>query len=217
MKKYKRIILLVIIGILFITKCYAKELPLLGKCIYIDPGHGGKDPGAIYKDIKEKDINLLYAKKIGEYLENNGAIIYYTRDNDYDLSITTKRRKKSDLSNRVNLINKSKCDLYLSVHMNSEESGLWYGPQIFYTNINKNNKVLADITQKNLKKEKLSTRKISLIKNIYMYDRIKIPGILIEVGFISNSTDRYKLLNKEYIDKFSSNISSSIIQYFINK
>ena len=217
MKKYKRIILLVIIGILFITKCCAKELPLLGKCIYIDPGHGGKDPGAIYKDIKEKDINLLYAKKIGEYLENNGAIIYYTRDNDYDLSITTKRRKKSDLYNRVNLINKSKCDLYLSVHMNSEESGLWYGPQIFYTNINKNNKVLADITQKNLKKEKLSTRKISLISNVYMYDRIKIPGILIEVGFISNSTDRYKLLNKEYIDKFSSNISSSIIQYFINK
>ena len=87
MKKYKRIILLVIIGILFITKCYAKELPLLGKCIYIDPGHGGKDPGAIYKDIKEKDINLLYAKKIGEYLENNGAIIY-TNGKYYALSNT---------------------------------------------------------------------------------------------------------------------------------
>ena len=217
MKKYERIILFIILSILFITKSYAKELPLLGKCIYIDAGHGGKDPGAIYKDIKEKDINLIYSKKIGEILEKFGATIYYIREDDYDLSITTKRRKKSDLSNRVDLINNSNCDMYLSIHMNSESTGLWYGPQIFYNNINKNNKKIAEITQKSLKKENLSSRKISLINNAYMYDKIKIPGILIEVGFISNSSDRYKILDSEYIDKFSRNISFSIIQYFSNK
>lgn len=217
MKKYERIILFIILSILFITKSYAKELPLLGKCIYIDAGHGGKDPGAIYKDIKEKDINLIYSKKIGEILEKFGATIYYIREDDYDLSITTKRRKKSDLSNRVDLINKSNCDMYLSIHMNSESTGLWYGPQIFYNNINKNNKKIAEITQKSLKKENLSSRKISLINNAYMYDKIKIPGILIEVGFISNNSDRYKLLNDDYINKFSKNIASSIIQYFSNK
>lgn len=217
MKKYKRIILLIILSILFLAKCYAKELPLLGKCIYIDPGHGGKDPGAIYKDIKEKDVNLTYAKKIGQYLETYGAIVYYVRDGDYDLSITDKSRKRSDLSNRVSLINESKCDMYLSIHMNSESTGLWYGPQIFYNNINKNNKRIAEIIQKNLKKENLSSRKISLINNAFMYNRIKIPGVLIEVGFISNSSDRYKLLNQDYVNKFSKNITSSIIKYFNNK
>lgn len=217
MKKYKRIILLIILSILFITKCYAKELPLLGKCIYIDAGHGGKDPGAIYKDIKESDINLKYAKEIGKHLEENGATVYYIRDDDYDLSITKKGRKKSDLSNRVDLINDSKCDLYLSIHMNSESTGLWYGPQIFYNSINKNNKFIAEKVQKELKKQKLSSRKISLINNAYMYNKIKIPGILIEVGFLSNSSDRYRMLNQEYTSKFSKAISIAIIQYFSNK
>lgn len=217
MKKYKIIILFIILSVLFIIKCYAKELPLLGKCIYIDAGHGGKDPGAIYKEIKEKDINLNYSKKIGEYLESYGAVVYYIRDDDYDLSITDKRRKKSDLSNRVKLINESKCDMYLSIHMNSEKTGLWYGPQVFYNSINKNNKLLAEKVQKKLKKQKLSSRKIALINNAYMYNKIRIPGILIEVGFLSNSVDRNKVLNEEYASEFSKAISVGIIQYFSNK
>ena len=216
MDKYKKVMLIIILSILTISTVYSKTLPLFGKVIYIDPGHGGLDPGAIYKDIKESNLNLIYSKEIGNKLEEYGATVYYTRDDDYDLSINKKRRKKSDLYNRVSIINNSKADIYISIHMNSEKTGIWYGPQIFYTNINKNNKLFAKIVEKELKNNNLSTRKSSLIDNAYMYKNIKIPGVLVEVGFISNSSDRYKLIKKEYIEKFSLSIAQSVIKYFNN-
>ena len=217
MNKYKNIVFTIILCIITLSTVYSKTLPLLGKTIYIDPGHGGKDPGAIYKDLKESDLNLIYSKTIGNKLEEYGGTVYYTRDGDYDLSINDKKRKKSDLYNRVSLINKSKVNIYLSIHMNSEKTGIWYGPQIFYTNINKDNKLLASIIEKDLKKEKLSTRKLSLISNAYMYNNIKIPGVLIEVGFLSNSSDRYKIIKEDYINRFSIVIANSIIKYFNDK
>ena len=62
------------------------DLELLGKVIYVDPGHGGPDPGTLYKDIYEKDINLEICKKLQTILEEEGAIVYLTRYGDYDLS-----------------------------------------------------------------------------------------------------------------------------------
>ena len=55
------------------------DLRLTGKVIYIDPGHGGLDPGTIYKNIYEKDINLSISKKLKDLLEKEGAIVYLTR------------------------------------------------------------------------------------------------------------------------------------------
>ena len=67
------------------------HLPLLGKVIYIDPGHGGLDPGAMYKNIKEAPINLEISQKLEETLTRYGAIVYMTRYGDYDLAVNNKR------------------------------------------------------------------------------------------------------------------------------
>ena len=80
-----------------------------------------------------------------EFLEDKltklGAIVYLTRYGDYDLAVTnTINRKRSDLSRRSNIINKSNCDLYLSIHLNAETSSTWRGGQIFYDDINSENK-----------------------------------------------------------------------------
>ena len=217
MFKYK--ILLLCIVLFFIESIYivkANTLPLIGKIIYIDPGHGGIDPGAIYKNMKESNINLEYAREIGNLLEHKGATIYYTRDGDYDLAIGSKRRKKSDLRNRVILLNNSNADLYLSIHMNSENTGLWYGSQIFYNENNLNNKKIAQAIQNDLKKNNISKRDISIIKGLYMYENITIPGVLIEVGFISNYSDRKKIESSEFMHKFSNILVGSIIKYFNN-
>ena len=94
------------------------------------------DPGAIYKDIEEADINLKIAQKASKLLEQYGAIVYLTRYGDYDLSVpNTINRKRSDLSRRGNIINRSNCDLYLSIHLNAEGSNTWKGAQMFYDNI----------------------------------------------------------------------------------
>ena len=218
MFKYNVLILsLFLFALTLVDKTYAyfiNDFPLVNKVIYIDPGHGGVDPGAIYKDMKESDINLNFSYKIGEKLEELGATVYYTRTGDYDLSSTKNGRKKSDLSNRVKLINDSKSDLYLSIHVNSESTGKWYGPQVFYTLKNDNNEKLAKKLQKALINSKISKRNYSIIDDTYMYDMVSIPGVLIEVGFLSNYGDRLNLKDEKYVENFSRVIVKSIVDYF---
>ena len=99
MNKYKCLILLSFFLIIFsISKTYAiiNNYTLLGKTIYIDPGHGGIDSGTTYKKIYEKDINLLLSKKLEKELTALGATVYLTRETDKDLALTTKGRKRSD-------------------------------------------------------------------------------------------------------------------------
>ena len=216
--KYKIIILIIFLVLIFIFSCFvcsAKELKLRNKVIYLDIGHGGNDPGAINKDIKESDINLKIGLKIYNLLKLNGAIVYMTRYDDYNLSnINVSNIKRSDLFNRAKLINNSDCDLYLSIHLNSYTSSTWYGAQTFYTNNNKENKILAELIQKNFKKYLDTNRESKLITDRYLYNKIKKAGILLELGFISNLKERNKLLNEDYQNKISNVIVNSIIEYY---
>lgn len=217
MKKYYFLFLLITFICSF-SFVFAREknsnLRLLGKVIYLDPGHGGLDPGTVYKDIYEKDINLEICKRLQEVLEEEGAIVYLTRYGDYDLSINnTAERKKSDLNNRAKIINNSKADLYLSIHLNSLQSASWSGAQVFYDDVNKENLKIATIMQNQLHKDLKTTREIKEINNILMNRKIKIPGILIEAGFLSNPNDRYKLRQQSYQYKLANSIKLAILAY----
>lgn len=208
------ILLLVITSISFIN-VDGKDLSLLGKVIYIDPGHGGADPGALYKDIRESDINLSISKVLASELEKQGAIVYLTRDGDYDLSLNNvASRKRSDLSRRSKLINDSMCDLYLSIHLNSDPSSTWHGAQVFYDDVNEKNELIASILQEQLKRDLKTDREIKEIKDIYLNRNVKRPGVLLEVGFISNNNERYLLRQEDYQLKLSKSIIKGIINYF---
>lgn len=218
MHKYKIcVFLFLILGILGFNYVYASNvsLPLLGKVIYLDPGHGGFDPGALYRDTQEKDINLEISKKLEKELSRQGAIVYMTRYGDYDLAANnTINRKRSDLSRRSNMINRSNCDLYLSIHLNAETSSTWRGGQVFYDDINENNKKIAEIFQQSMKRELNSNRKYQKVSTLYLQRRVKVPGILIEVGFLTNPNDRYLLKQDAYQSKVSNVITKSVIEYF---
>ena len=215
MFKYKTYALfLLIVTMCTFTFVRAEEPILKGKIIYLDPGHGGRDPGAIYKEMKESEINLQLAKQLKKELENYGATVYLTRIGDYDLSTNnTSNHKKNDLSTRAKLINESDCELFISIHLNSDSSPTWHGTQIFYTKKNNNNKILAEILQKEFKQKLKMNREIKQIKNMYLFDRINKPGILIEVGFISNENDRYLLKQEEYQIKVAQTIREGITNY----
>lgn len=194
------------------------NFPLLGKVIYIDPGHGGLDPGAMYGGIMEKDINLEISKKIESKLLELGAIVYMTRYGDYDLSVNnTINRKRSDLSRRSNIINKSDCDLFISIHLNAEETNSYRGAQVFYSETNEKNVEIAKLFQEDFKKELNSTRKYKKDNSLYLQKRIKVPGVLLEVGFLSNANERYLLKRKNYQEKVSTTIVNTIIKYFKNE
>jgi len=89
----------------------SKTINRKGKIVVIDPGHGGKDGGAVNKKkkIREKDIVLSIAKYTAEYLRNMGYIVYLTRKDDYFIT----------LRNRTKFANKKKADLFVSIHANS--------------------------------------------------------------------------------------------------
>ena len=207
--------------VIFIISLYtlaivrANNLPLLGKVIYLDPGHGGLDPGAVWDDIYESDINLEICLKLEEELEKNGAIVYLTRYGDYDLSSNyAQLRKRSDLSRRANIINRSNADIYLSIHLNSDISTTWKGAQVFYNSINEKNEIIAKIMQEQLGKDLNSKREYKKLNDHYLYNRVKIPGILIEVGFISNSNERYLLKQEKYQKKVAISIKEGLIKFF---
>ena len=215
MKKYcLKLLIIFILLTLILSSPYAKaSLPLFGKTITIDIGHGGKDPGTVVNNILEKDINL----KIGKYLEKElikkGANVILTRNGDYDLSSPNSyRRKKSDFDNRIKIINNSSASMYVSIHLNYLEQASYYGPQVFYNNITNNNKKIANNMQNILNKKLKTNRKVKLIpEDTYMYSRLNVPGVLVECGFLSNYNEKTKLMSKEYQQKIAKYISEGIV------
>lgn len=217
-KIYVFFIFFLMVSLFSFINVNANDFPLLNKIIYIDVGHGGADPGTIYKDIYEKDINLEICKKLQKKLESLGAIVYMTRYGDYDLSNNyAVSRKKSDLNNRAKIINNSKADIYISIHLNSISSSAWSGAQVFYDDVNDENKKIAELMQKQLKKDLKTKRKVKELTNMLLNRKVKIPGVLIEVGFLSNPNDRYLLQKKNHQKKVVESITAGVLKYFKNE
>ena len=189
------------------------ELPLQGKVIVLDAGHGGLDPGTIYKDIYEKDINLSITKILEYKLSSMGATVILTRKDDHDLSNGVKNnRKKTDFDKRIKIINNDYVDMYISIHLNYLSNTKYYGPQVFYNN---DSQAMADIIQNELNDATRSDRVIKKIPgSTYMYKRLNKKGVLIECGFLSNSNERNKLLTKEYQDVIADAITKGIVKYY---
>ena len=221
MNKYKIVLIVFLfLCIITISKTYAanNEKTLLGKTIYLDPGHGGIDSGTTYKKIYEKDINLLLCQKLRKSLKEKGATVYLTRETDKDLALNNaKNRKRSDLISRAYLINKAKPDMYISIHINHLSNSKYKGLQIFYNSKNKENKIIAESLTKYIKEKTWNVREPKMNNTYYMYKNITSPGILIEVGFLSNPDDRYRLTHEEYQNKIIENITYGIETYFKEK
>lgn len=218
MLKYKiYVLLLFFLGVLSLNIVNASNnnLDLLGKIIYIDVGHGGIDSGANYDNIKEKEINLSVSLKLEEKLTKKGAIVYLTRYADYDLALpNVSNRKRSDLIVRSELINKEKTDLFISIHLNADDTGIYKGPQVFYNNNNYKNELFGKIVQNEMNKELNGNRKIKNDNKLFLLKQINKCGVLVEIGFLSNDRERYLLKQNSYQNKIANIISKAIVYYF---
>lgn len=201
---------------MFITVQAEVDLPLLGKVIVIDPGHGGRDPGTIFGKIYEKDINLEISKVLEQELLSRGAIVYMVRSDDSDLSsVYDKLKKRGDLYRRILFIGDEakKTDLYLSIHINWYKNSSWSGAEVLYNSINPNNKILGEIVMQHFKKD-LNTKRTLKKTDLYLYRNTRVPGVLIECGFLSNPNERYLLQQSSYQKKLSKSITNAVIDYF---
>ncbi len=194
------------------------NLPLSGKVIILDPGHGGPDGGAVVDGVVEKDIALSIAHKIRDYLQEQGALVILTREEDEDLAGDVegyRARKRVDLKNRLELINKSQADLFLSIHLNAFPSSSSSGAQTFYTLRYKENKWVATLIQDELKDNLENTKRVAKsIDHVYVLKHAKKPGALVEVGFLSNSRERQELIQSSYQEKIAASVYKGIMRYF---
>jgi N-acetylmuramoyl-L-alanine amidase len=195
------------------------NLPLSGKIILLDPGHGGPDGGAGSAKTLEKDIALEISLKVRDYLQENGALVIMTRDTDTDLADEgTKgysRRKVEDLKKRLKMINDSDNDLFVSIHLNAIPSSRWSGAQTFYAPHFKENAKAAKFIQDELIVNlENTTRKAKPINSVYILKNAKKPGVLVEVGFLSNPGEREQLKKDAYQEKIAASVYQGVLRYF---
>ncbi|MGF7049806.1 N-acetylmuramoyl-L-alanine amidase [Paenibacillus sp. DS2015] len=195
------------------------SLPLSGKIIALDAGHGGPDGGAVSRQgVIEKDINLAIALYLRDYLQQAGAVVVMTREGDYDLADPSTRgyskRKTEDLKQRVKLIEDKKADLFISIHMNSIPSNRWSGAQVFYYPNHADNLALADLIQEEMRRNLENTDRIAkTVKTVYILQALKIPSALVEVGFLSHPEESMLLKDVEYQRKVAAAIYKGILRY----
>lgn len=172
--------------------------------IFLDYGHGGNDPGAIGNDgVKEKDIVLEVGKRVKYHLERHGQIVIESRDSDKTVS----------LSERSNKANKNNVDLCISIHCNAFTQSTAQGFEIYHYAGSTRGQQLAKCILDNIKKAKLYTKNRGLkTNNLHMTREVVAPSVLIELGFITNASD--KKLIVENRENFAIAISKGILEYW---
>ncbi len=195
------------------------SLPLSGKIIALDAGHGGADGGAVSRDgVIEKDLNLAIVLYLRDYLQQAGAVVQLTREGDYDLALPeTKgysKRKTEDLLQRADRVRKQQADLAISIHMNSIPSPRWSGAQTFYSTKNEEGKRLAAVIQAELRNMLGNTQRIAKkADTIYLLKTLDMPTALVEVGFLSHPEEANLLADEEYQRKVAASIYRGVLRY----
>lgn len=185
--------------------------------IIIDAGHGGLDGGASGPDnIIEKDINLTIALKLKRLFKMSDCEIILTRETDIMLNDDgVKKKKASDLSNRVKIANKYPEAIFISIHMNKYPSEKTKGMQIFFSTNNLDSANLAELLKKNNKSylQPENNREIKRGKDIFVLENIKNIGILVECGFLSNFEEAHMLAKEDYQNKIAKIIFATVVEF----
>lgn len=170
--------------------------------VFIDPGHGGKDPGAVGNNIQEKNIVLSVSLKVGEILKRHKVNVVYSRTTDVFV----------ELANRATMANKAKADVFVSIHCNSFTNTAAQGLETFnYPNSSKG-AILAKCIQDVLLKDKLYTKNRGVKTANFAVLRVSnMPAALVEMAFISNKEDSDILKTKQ--DELALAIAKGILSY----
>ena len=191
------------------------------KKILIDSGHGGMDGGTSSKNgTVEKNINLSIAIKLKARLQKAGYEVVMTREDDaglYSNKGTIREKYRDDLRKRCDLKESSKCDMFVSIHLNYFTESKYYGGQVWYSNY-KDSSILASVIQKNFKMDldPNNKRVPKAAKSSYkiLRENDTMPSVIVECGFLSNNEEEQKLKSGEYQEKIAGSISKSISEFY---
>lgn len=187
------------------------------RCVVIDAGHGGIDPGKIgINDMAEKDINLSIALKVKKYLEFSDVKVVMTRETDKGLNDPDASNKKvQDMKRRLALIEETAPALAVSIHQNSYPEEYVHGAQIFYYAGSQEGKVLAELLKAQFldKVDPDNNRQIKPNDSYYLLKKTSVPIVIAECGFLSNWAEAEKLCSEDYQEKIAWAICVGILQH----
>lgn len=172
--------------------------------IGIDPGHGGRDPGAVGgAGVKEKDITLAISLELSRLLKAKGLDIFMARVDDSYLELVTRSAS----------LNNTKCDLAISVHINSATRREANYISTFIQGAGGQAERLAEKVQAELVQTTGWPDGGVRVKNLHMTRETKMPAILCECGFISNPEQERQLRQPETQKKIAGAIADGILVY----
>ena len=188
---------------------------LSGHSIVIDPGHGGIDSGAVSNNVIEKEITLAISKKLADVLQSHGAIVTFTRESDIDYYTRGKGGKRKDLLTRTEMMESSGAEMFISVHCNAYRGASLSGAQVFYSPKFPQNKIVAERLQEMLKEfPPGNKRQAKEDLHILILNDTKMPGVLIETGYLTNQKEAALLTDNEYQQKLVEQIAKGLAYHF---
>ena len=229
LNKKKILVILYCIKISIIFSTYSSQpdtletssTPVSNHVVILDAGHGLPDGGAEASDgTFESNINLAIVQKLQKLLENSSCTVLLTRSDEngiYELEADTIRKKKiSDMKNRVEIGNNSGAELFVSIHLNKIPESQYSGWQTFYQLENEKSLKLATSIQENLNYaiQKENKRVPEKVPNIYLAKNLTLPFTIVECGFLSNSAECSLLQTENYQEILAWGIYTGIMDYF---
>ena len=198
------------------------------KVIFLDPGHGGKDPGAQYLGLKEKDLNLQVSQQLKTKLESLGYKVIMSRSTDIFVDFVTERSRMS---------NETNADMFISIHFNATGHGLDSGEDGIQTYMYQPTGNIPSVINKKwhdnptrlkysyklgsyIHQSVLATTQAKdaglLAKSFAVLRETNKPAVLLELGYMDDSKESQKIRTKEYQQKLVDGIVQGIQQYYNN-
>ena len=198
------------------------------KTIFLDPGHGGRDSGAYYYNVAEKDLNMQVYRKLRKKLEELGYKVLTSRDSDIDVDFITERSR---------MVNKTNSDIFISIHFNatgsaySKSSGIQtysYSDEPDYpSKINQywhnhpdrmsESKRLATSIHSSLLAETGAKDAGLLERSFAVLRETSKPAVLLELGYMDNFAENQQIQDSHYQDKLVAGIVKGIQKYYAGK
>ncbi|WP_240353410.1 MULTISPECIES: N-acetylmuramoyl-L-alanine amidase family protein [Cohnella] len=184
--------------------------------VLIDAGHGGIDSGTHYKEVMEKDINLAIARKLYLILRSHGVRAVLNRTGDYALSDENRWHRASrhsrDLSQRGSLTEEIEARTFVSIHVNWSPKGSKRGPLVIHQKEGRS-ALLASFIQQSLNRQQNTKRLPQAGGKYYVLNRIRVPSVIVETGFLNHAGDRAMLTSSHGQTRVAAAIAEGIFAY----
>lgn len=178
--------------------------------IFIDPGHGGPDPGAVGNGVTEEYVNLNVSLELARLLRNAGFDVRVYRTTSDENVLTN---KNADLRNRAQMANNWGADYFISIHTNSSTNPAAQGAEAYVYRLGGASERLGKAILASIAEELGSRNRGVMAANFAVLRRTNMPAVLVELGYLTNATEALNLNSPAWQRAVAGAIANGVISY----